>query len=184
VGGAGFARLGASANSSADASISDGTFCVFGTDPAAGNASTSVPATVLSPAELLCAAPPFAGTFTYGFARVPVHALINGDLAARSAADTGAQRFTYYDRTEARIESVDTWGGALEGGTWLRLTGRLFAHFRRESGARSSRIEGARGCRHARRRVELASRLARRCLQARCPPPPSCTARPPGSRRS
>ena len=62
---------------------------------------------------------------------VPVHVLVNGDGYARSL---GAVNYTYYDPVEARIESIDTAGGPIDGGTWVRLTGRLLADFRRQGG--------------------------------------------------
>ena len=61
----------------------------------------------------------------------PVHVLVNGDGFARSV---GEVNYTYYDHVEGRIESIDTAGGPIDGGTWVRITGRLLADLRRQGG--------------------------------------------------
>eukprot|EP00966_Prymnesium_polylepis_P299014 6909312-Prymnesium_polylepis.1 len=109
-----------------------GTFCLFQFDPVyRANMTMWAAATIHSAEHLSCEAPPFAGSFEYGFMPVAVHVLINGDGYARSM---GHVNFTYYDDVEARIESIDTHGGPVDGGTWVRLSGRLFADYRRQGG--------------------------------------------------
>ena len=120
----------------------DGAHCLFGADPLHGNFTSWSAATVVSPTRLRCVAPRFSGTFTDGFMPVPVSVVLNGDAAARigvcgvvgEGLCVEALNFTYYDAAYARLTGSDTTGGPLEGGTWVRLRGRHFADFRRQSG--------------------------------------------------
>ena len=129
----------------------DGAHCLFGADPLHGNATSWSAATVVSSTRLRCAAPPFVGTFTDGFMPVPLSVVLNGDAAARVGACgvvgeglcVATLNYTYYDAGYARLTGADTSGGPLEGGTWVRLRGRLLADFRRQSGDLVSSAEVA-----------------------------------------
>ena len=81
--GGGFRRLGSARYNdllnTSDYRLDDGTHCLFGTDPFNGNATTRVPATVLSSTRLLCRSPAFTGLLAHHKMPVPVHVTINGD---------------------------------------------------------------------------------------------------------
>ena len=67
-----------------------------------------------------------------GVDQVSVAIVINSDIAARSLSSAN---YTYYDAVVARITAIsDARGGPMGGGTWVRLTGLLFADFRRANG--------------------------------------------------
>jgi len=131
--GDGFRRMGSATYGSPPSDDRDGTFCLFGSDPYSSNRTTRMPATVLSSSRLLCRSPPFVGVLAYHRRPVPVSVILNGDDWTATPACEWCH-FTYYDAQAARVVSIDTWGGPVDGGTWVRVSGRLLASYRRPSG--------------------------------------------------
>ena len=124
----------------------DGVYCLFGTDPLHHGHTVRAAATVVSDTRLRCLTPSLGDTVSGGFggfSPVPVSVILNGDelvrggtcgVVATEAGPCGFINYTYYDARHARIEASDSRGGPLNGGTWVRLRGRLFADFRRQAG--------------------------------------------------
>jgi hypothetical protein len=131
--GGGFRRGGSAAFDSPASDTRDGTYCLFGADPYAHNGTVRVAATVVSPTRLICRSPPFEGHLAYHRRSVPVSVVLNGDDAAASPPCTHCN-FSYYDERAARITAIETWGGPMDGGTWVRISGRVLANYRRTAG--------------------------------------------------
>lgn len=69
--------------------------------------------------------------------------IVVDSCSALTLANThvAASRTHTDDARAARITTIDTWGGPIDGGTWVRLTGRLFADLRRARGELSGPTE-------------------------------------------
>ena len=75
-----------------------------------------------------------------------------------------------YDQRAVRISAIDTWGGPVDGGTWVRLSGRVLSDFRRQHGELSTSDElipyadrGERSYPHAHTVLPPAQASARSC---------------------